>query len=79
MDDYSEEDTDDEDPNRTPTQILGTLELQLKDLLYVGSGRPPSDDPSMVRRRVIRNSEDCPGYATKVARFFDAVLLSVTS
>ena len=77
MDEFSESDLDDVEPKRNPAEILGALELQLMDLLYVGSGRPPSAELIYVRRRVLRGNADHPGYAAKVAKFFEAVLLSV--
>ena len=49
MDEFSESDSDDVEPKRNPAEILGALELQLIDLLYVGSGRPPSAELIYVR------------------------------
>ena len=74
MDELSDA-SDDDDPIRTPIEILGAMELQLRDLLIAGIGRPPSTDVAMVKRRVTRKSP--PGYASKVAEFFEAVLLAV--
>ena len=73
MDEFSS-DTDDESTYSCGTRdFLPSLEIRLRELLTVARGRPPSDDIEYVKRRVLRRDPKNPGFAAKVAQFFESV------